>query len=508
MASMEELKKQLEEMKKTLADSDREKRAFERDKKALEDEKMKFAAREASATSATSTLPAAAGGTVGGTDGGSGLSGAAGGAALPGTSRGMSDFGMVDAGPSSRRFFAVGGNFQNKPPSVPREPSKQHAWLRQLRLYLANEALEYTLSVDPTVGPVRVIGTPRSELLQTHSLNIIEDHTRAYSLISGSVANSVLDEKLQSCYTVADAWSTLETWVLPVTPAQQHLLEKQFNNVRFVPGADPRMYFAGFDMVINRMSAVGIQKSPQQLVDAMIRQLPDEFSVERSILQNQRGLTRLDVETTIGNAYAERTAREIDRTKNSDPPAAQDAPSDPHAFFVGGYQSGRGRGGGGGIRGRGRGLQGNRGFGNGGMGGSGYHGQLGVGQRWNNRPVPSMLPSRQPRSFQQSPMAAPQPKPQHFPPPGHPTWGKGGDYDCGSNAVYAQGNRRLRRALSRGRYTVVTVVAGLGTCMTSATLSAVSRGTAVAAVSTVTCAAIAASTSDNGRTATAPLSRT
>jgi len=50
-----------------------------------------------------------------------------------------------------------------------------------------------------------------------------------------------------------------------------------------------------------------------------------------------------------------------------------------------------------------------------------------------------MLPSRQPRSFQQSPMATPQPKPQHFPPPGHPTWGKGGDYDCGSNAVYAQG---------------------------------------------------------------------
>ena len=36
-------------------------------------------------------------------------------------------------------------------------------------------------------------------------------------------------------------------------------------------------------------------------------------------------------------------------------------------------------------------------------------------------------------------MAAPAAQATASPPPGHPTWGKGGDYDCGSNAVYAQG---------------------------------------------------------------------
>ena len=208
--------------------------------------------------------------------------------------------------------------------------------------------------------------------------------------------------------------------MLPVRPLPKSTYSRSNNNVRFVPGADPKLYFVGFDMVINRMSAVGIQKSPRQLVDAMIRQLPYENSMQQAILQNQRGLVRLDVETSVGTACAERTATHIDQTKLPDPPAAPDAPSDPHSFFVGGSQSGRGRGGGGGIRGRGRGLQGNRGVGSGGMGGSGHHGQLGVRQRWNNRPMPSMLPSRQPRSLQQPPMAVPQPKPEHRPPPGHP----------------------------------------------------------------------------------------
>ena len=176
-----------DEIKKSpLEKSVRHKPAFDRDKKStLEEEKRQLLAEKKKG--AGTTMPAAASwtggvdvstaGSAGGSAGGGGLSaGAAGGAALP-TSRGMSGFGMMDGGPSSRRFFSGGGNFQNKPPSVPREPAKQHAWLRHPRLYLVNEGLEYTLSVDPAVGPVCVVGTPRSELLHTLPLNIIEDHT-------------------------------------------------------------------------------------------------------------------------------------------------------------------------------------------------------------------------------------------------------------------------------------------------------------------------------------------
>ena len=55
----------------------------------------------------------------------------------------------------------VGGNVYSRPPRIPRDPKKQVAWLRQLRLFLVNEDLEYTLTVDATTGPVCVIGTSR-----------------------------------------------------------------------------------------------------------------------------------------------------------------------------------------------------------------------------------------------------------------------------------------------------------------------------------------------------------
>ena len=71
----------------------------------------------------------------------------------------------------------LGGNVYSRPPNIPRDPEKQVAWLRQVRLFLINEDLEYTLTVDATTGPVCVIGTSRCVLLQKYSLNIIEDHT-------------------------------------------------------------------------------------------------------------------------------------------------------------------------------------------------------------------------------------------------------------------------------------------------------------------------------------------
>ena len=142
------------------------------------------------------------------------------------------------------------------------------------------------------------------------------------------------------------------------------------------------MYFAGFDKVINRMSAVGMQKSPQQLVDAMIRQLPDEYSMQQAILQNQRDLTRLDVEITVGNAYTERIARQ------STQPAA--AASQSHALFLGGFQPGCGGRHGDGNHGRGRGHQRRWRFAYGGFGDPGRpHGKIIRGRRrrrWRPQP--------------------------------------------------------------------------------------------------------------------------
>jgi len=192
MADMEELRIQLEEMKKSLADSEREKRAAQRDKNTLQEENKKLAAREAFATS---TLPAAAGGTVGGSDGGSGLSGAAGGAASSGRSHGES---ALRGETSFFRRFAANMPGATKIPTYPRDNARLISWYRALRSYLANEDLEHTLVADEGHEPVRVITSTHVELLSAHPEYVIDEHRRAWSIIDTAVSGTELQERLVS----------------------------------------------------------------------------------------------------------------------------------------------------------------------------------------------------------------------------------------------------------------------------------------------------------------------
>jgi len=312
---------------------------------------------------------------AGGSSAGSGTSGAAGGAVpwrLGG--EGTRDGGFDELSLLRR---LVAGTSYSRPPRLPRDPKKQFAWLRHLRLFLANVGLEDTLTLSAVTGPVCVISSSRSVLLSQHPESVVAEHVQAWSFISTSVAGSILDEKLQCCESVAEAWSMLEKWVLPLSRGEKYILEQQFHHIPHVPGADPKIYFAEFDRLINIMSAVGIHKTPQQIVDAMIRQLPDEYYIQQAILRAKQDITRHQVEDTIGDAYAERIAEHV-----TQPPAV---PSAPHALFVGGSGGGDRRHSGGGRR-RGRGHTTHRKFGYGWQGGTGQpHWQTGLDRRRRRR---------------------------------------------------------------------------------------------------------------------------
>ena len=138
----------------------------------------------------------------------------------------------------------VGGNVYSRPSRIPRDPEKQAAWLRGLHLFLANEGLEQTLTLDAATRPVCVISSSRSLLLSRHSKNVVDDHARAWNFIYTSVAGSMLQERLVACSTVAEAWSAIRTWVLPTTFAEQSLLEAELANVQYPPGGHPKKMFS------------------------------------------------------------------------------------------------------------------------------------------------------------------------------------------------------------------------------------------------------------------------
>ena len=224
---------------------------------------------------------------------------------------------------------------------------------------LANEDLEHTLVADEGHEPVRVITSMHVELLSAHPEYVIDT----------AVSGTQLQERLVSCSTVAEAWAKVQSWVLPTSDTEISLLETELANVQYPVGAHPKRFFARIDTVVNKLALVGVTKSTPQILKVIMERLPTQFRMEKAIPRSAPNLSRELVEKTIGDAYAAHRQEEIIRTPLTPAtpaapaaPAAPDARSDPHAFFVGGYQSGRGRGGGGGIRGRGRGLQGNRGF--------------------------------------------------------------------------------------------------------------------------------------------------
>ena len=399
------------------------------------------AAGEQAETTAATTTSSTAAGAGRASAGGGGSFGTAGGAAPSGVQHGERGFSSND----SSVVRQLGGLLKgDKVPMYPQDQSSQISWYYDLHTYMTEARLAHTLEVDSRTGPVDVISSNPEDLFFQHPENVIEDHTRAWSIIRVSVsglAGSDLRENLRACANVPDAWSALKDWVLPTTDAEQSLLEAELANVQYQGNQSPKRFFSTVNSLVNRLKLVGITKSEKEVIRIILNCLPSAFHSEVVYLKQQKKLTKRQVETTIIDAYATACLKRItDKQPTKAAAAAPAAPSDPHAFFVGGYQSaqsGNGRGGSGGASGRGRGFQGNQGSGYGGAGfqgkqGSGYGGVggSGYGGRWQQR--------SQPQQVRQQSRPEVQSKPKHFPPPEHPNWGQGGDYDCGSNAAYPQ----------------------------------------------------------------------
>ena len=177
------------------------------------------------------------------------------------------------------------------------------------------------------------------------------------------------EESMLAAQTLEQAWHVTVGWGLPTSDAEKALLVRQLETVQMEVGEDPKIYFARVDKLRNTLKSVGIVKEEREIVRIIIRNLSDEYMVEkRSYPLTMPNISRFEVEEAVKASYANRKYSDLGKLSVAVPAKAPPPVviNDPHALVVdcglrgggsGGQRQSRG-GPGGGRRGQ---QQGGRG---------------------------------------------------------------------------------------------------------------------------------------------------
>ena len=123
---------------------------------------------------------------------------------------------------------------------------------------------------------------------------------------------------------------------------------RQLETVQMEVGEDPKIYFARVDKLLNTLKSVGIVREERDFVRIIIRNLSDEYMVEkRSHPLTMLNMSRFEVEETVRALNASRKYSDLGKLSLA-VPAKTPPPvviNDPHALAVGGGLRGEGSGG-------------------------------------------------------------------------------------------------------------------------------------------------------------------
>ena len=103
----------------------------------------------------------------------------------------------------------------------------------------------------------------------------------------------------------------MREWSLPLHPAEQHLLVAELERVQFMGDKDPKFFFARISRLETTMHAVGIKKSESDIIQIILRQLPERYDAVKTMTLVDPQLTRQRLEYIIRSAYSQRKAHEI-----------------------------------------------------------------------------------------------------------------------------------------------------------------------------------------------------
>ena len=258
-------------------------------------------------------------------------------------------------GPMWARGVSTGGGLGEGSPYVPRDivpkypvecpPYVYTAWERRFDVFLANQGLRHTISPDaPEIAVISYIND--AYLFGHFGEALVIDHRRVWGYISEVTAGAPFKDRLYECHSVSDILRTMREWSLPLHPAERHLLVAELERVKFMGDEDPNFFFARISRLETTMDAVGIKKSESDIVQIILRQLPECYDVVKTMTLADPQLTRQRLENTILSAYSQRKAHEV--AKQWPAVGVPAEPSNPHALVVGrGFRDGGGVGGGG-----------------------------------------------------------------------------------------------------------------------------------------------------------------
>ena len=218
------------------------------------------------------------------------------------------------------RGVSVGGGlrqglfylFRGVVPKFPVEcpPYVYIAWERRFEVFIANQGLGHTIS--PDAPQIAVISCVDDAYLFGHfGEALVSEHRWVWGYICEATADAPFENRLYECHSVSDALRTMREWALALQPAERHLLVAEFKGVQFMGDEDPKFFFARISRLETTMRAVGIKTSESDIVQIILRQLPERYNVAKTMTLADPQLTRSRLEYTICSAYSQRKAHEI-----------------------------------------------------------------------------------------------------------------------------------------------------------------------------------------------------
>ena len=208
-------------------------------------------------------------------------------------------------GPMWTRGVSTGGGLCRGLPYVPRgtvpkipvecPPYVYIAWERRFEVFIANQGLHHTNS--PDAPEIAVISCKNDAYLFGHfGESLVTDHRRVWGYISKATAGAPFEDRLYECHSVSDALRTMRESSLPLQPAERHLLVAELERVQFMGDEDPNFFFARIFRLETTMRAVGIEKTESEIVQIILRQLPERYDLVKTITLADPQLTRPKLE--------------------------------------------------------------------------------------------------------------------------------------------------------------------------------------------------------------------
>ena len=195
--------------------------------------------------------------------------------------------GATTMGPMWTRGVSVGGGLgqglsyipRSVVPNFPAEcpPYVYIAWERRFEVFIANQSLGHTLF--PKAPQITVIScVDDAYLLGNCGETLVTEHRRVWYICEATAGVS-FENRLYDCHSVSNALRTMREWALPLQPAERHLLVADLEGVHFMGDEDPKFLFTRIYCLETTMRAVSIEKSESEIVQIILRHLPERYDV-------------------------------------------------------------------------------------------------------------------------------------------------------------------------------------------------------------------------------------